>query len=330
MFYLALRLGWGEFYRPDDYDKDEDESVKWHARLQLLDAYDDRFALKELLFDDVYMYFHILVKDIYYLHKGMKTTFIPESYSAKNAMAIMKSWTSILNHVGQLPAICPLTQIEMNCKTNPNHDALKEYIDKKSDGWDQMLVMLVQGIKTWESILHLEGQNWFCEMVIILFWRYTLKKQEDWKLPTAHIQPALSYRPTERALQENRELAESTARFLRYSKKLAFITNDWNPVIETKEKAKARLKLAFACYLNEHFKEKARQCLDIGYKKTPEKRNPEHFKWLVDYLLYEKNFEDIAQAYADSDLEGNRDVGTDAVRKAIFTTAELVGIDLRK
>lgn len=328
---MALRLGWGEFYRPDTYDKDGNEAVKWHARLQFLEAIDDGFPLKELLFDDVYVYFHLIVKDAYYLYKGEAVSFIPKDYSAKEAFRILNSWDSISNHIGQLPAIRPLTQEEKKSGANPNFDSIKEYIEKNCHNeWDKMLVLLAHGLKFWESFLNLGGQHWFCEMVIVLFWRYTLKKQDDWKLTIKHIQPALAYLPTDKATSENRELADNAARLLRNSKRLNFTTSDWNPIIETKEKAKARLKRAFALYLDKHFEDKSNQCLNIGYRKTPEKRNPLHFKWLVDYLFHEKDFDAIAQAYADSDPEGNKDVGTDAVRKAIVSTAELVGINLRK
>ncbi len=70
--------------------------------------------------------------------------------------------------------------------------------------------------------------------------------------------------------------------------------------------------------------------------KTPEKRSRGggptlHFRWLAQYQVLGNNLEEIGQAYLDEDQTLTRKPVEDgAIRKAIQTTAVLVGITLRK
>lgn len=329
MYDLSLRIGWGEYFRPSDEITEISDAVKWHARLQFVEALESKYALKDLVIDDNYRLFYLLADDV--LNKSREPSLIPKGWSREEALKTISSWANLIEYIGPLPPVVKLTQEEKLRNANPNMDAFEKHLRKHgTNNWKILLINFASGIRFWERTFNLGNQDWFCQMVIILFWRKALSQKEEWKLPTKHLQPALDFLPTEKSLRENKELSERASISLREGKHLNYKTLDWNPILETREKAKTRILSSFSKALTKHLDEKCELCEAIGFLKTPEKRNPEHFKWLALHLIRGLDYEAIAQEYTNSDPEGNRAIGTDAVRKAILSTAALIGLELQK
>lgn len=76
------------------------------------------------------------------------------------------------------------------------------------------------------------------------------------------------------------------------------------------------------------------RCEEQGWTEPPTKRvrneSPmQHFEWLAAYQVLGESYREIAQKVTDADPEGNTVIGEEAVRKAVFRTAQLIGLSLR-
>lgn len=112
----------------------------------------------------------------------------------------------------------------------------------------------------------------------------------------------------------------------------------WDPVGmanagETRAEARRRMLATFEARLDEYLDRMEALAEERGLKKTPVKRNRNgspvlHFEWLVNYQVQGRDCEELSQEYTDADPEGDRVIGSDAIRKAIAETARLVGLTL--
>ncbi len=78
-----MRIGWGEYYRPEEADQDLGDSVQWHARLQFIEAVDENSSIKDLMLDDTYPLFTLLVININHLAIGKKAQLILEGWTLR-------------------------------------------------------------------------------------------------------------------------------------------------------------------------------------------------------------------------------------------------------
>lgn len=75
--------------------------------------------------------------------------------------------------------------------------------------------------------------------------------------------------------------------------------------------------------------------LDNGWVVTKSKRDrgggiQNHFDWFVRYQIQNQSYKNIAQAYHDSDPNGEIDISEAGVRKAVQRVAKEIGLELRK
>lgn len=109
------------------------------------------------------------------------------------------------------------------------------------------------------------------------------------------------------------------------------LTSDvWNLERETAGEFKQRYLNAVRLALDDYTAEVERMLTNEGYQPIPKKRRLDHFDWLVQYQILGRSYQEIAQRYTDLDPDGERTIGTDAVRKGINTTANRIGLTLRK
>lgn len=120
---------------------------------------------------------------------------------------------------------------------------------------------------------------------------------------------------------------------------LIFRHAGWDPTSETWESFESRLRADVEWWLEkvrmEYRPRLLALCEERGWRPTPIKRNRSgspllHFEWLVRYQVQEWGYARIAQAYTDADPQGDKVIGEDAVRKAVKSTADLLGLTLRK
>jgi hypothetical protein len=323
---VSKRIGWGEFYHPETVGYDYGEAVRWHARLQFVEAIEAFFSLRGVIFDDIYPQFILLIQDILSLASGERTVFIPNNWLAKDALKTILTWQAIEERIGPLPPIRELALEERADNKHSNLDEFMDHIKNNSENeWDGHLFLLVRGIQRWAKMCNLCDQTWFCEMVIIMFWRKALKDKEDWALPSKYILDALFIAPSKGLDNDKYQEAEVAATRLRNETQISFNTRHWNPLTETIAAAEKRITSAFIKQLRQELKEKKKLCQTAGFKKTPEKRNQEHFKWLVYYQMEKWSLRQIA----DWCEENGKLVGEDTISKAIHSVAELIGLPLR-
>ncbi len=98
----------------------------------------------------------------------------------------------------------------------------------------------------------------------------------------------------------------------------------WDPSIERREEAEARARITFEMAMKQAFDAAQAASEEQGLRATPVKRQPQHFQWLARYQVQEWNRPQIARYYL------NDETLIDTVRDGLRTTAELIGLTLRK
>ncbi|MBC7075997.1 MAG: hypothetical protein H5T98_08005 [Syntrophomonadaceae bacterium] len=113
-------------------------------------------------------------------------------------------------------------------------------------------------------------------------------------------------------------------------------TATWDPISESQTQAMARIQDEFNRYLKEFMSGLKAKAKQRGWVKPREKRTRSgedpllHFKWLVRYQVQGWGYEEISQEFTDQDPLGEAVITTDAIRKAITATAELISLQLRE
>jgi hypothetical protein len=100
----------------------------------------------------------------------------------------------------------------------------------------------------------------------------------------------------------------------------------WDPRQDTWTEFEGMLDEAFKKYKKLYRKRTEDFMLKNGYIEGQEKRNIEHFQWLVRYQIQGWSIKEIADKYSSLD----KIVSEDVVNKALHNTAKLVGLKLRK
>lgn len=103
---------------------------------------------------------------------------------------------------------------------------------------------------------------------------------------------------------------------------------------EAWEEYERRLDAAYAAAKAAYRRRMEALAEERGLRRTPVKRNRSgdpllHFKWLAEYQVRGRDYEELSQEYTDADPTGDRVIGSDAIRKAVADTARLVGLTLR-
>lgn len=101
----------------------------------------------------------------------------------------------------------------------------------------------------------------------------------------------------------------------------------WDPRTETWKNFEESIDKVFAEYKELYRKRTEEFLLDRGYVKEREKRNLDHFKWLVHYQVQRWSLREIADYYSQNTDEL---VHEDTVFHGIKSTAKLVLLDLKQ
>ena len=328
---VVMRIGWGEYFRPELVEQYHGATVNWHARLQFLEAIEEIRPIRESTLIDVYPQFMMLLSDINELASGKNATFIPEGWFPKDAIQTINAWKSIISYLGEpVPKIRELTEKDKAEDLNPNSDACNKYIEKnKANSWGFWLSYIAIGVQSWAALINLQDAEWFYEMVIVLFWRKALEDKESWAIPKKHIIDAIQILPSSTIPEEKLSEAKRATDILNDKKQISFNTRHWHPIMETRETVELRMEKTFLKHIKRELDEMESLCESAGLKRTPEKRKQKHFQWLAYYIVEELDYEEIAQKYMDSDPRGDRVIEADSVKKAIKNTADLIGMKLR-
>ncbi|MNN01041.1 hypothetical protein D3C81_1136480 [compost metagenome] len=108
---------------------------------------------------------------------------------------------------------------------------------------------------------------------------------------------------------------------------LAYSGMAWDPRLKTWKDFESELDRMFKQYKNLYRERTEKFLIERGYLKEPEKRNLEHFKWLVHYLIQRWSLREIADFYSQKVGE---EIHEDTVSHGIKSAARLVLIDLKK
>ncbi|MBP1996921.1 hypothetical protein [Paenibacillus eucommiae] len=101
----------------------------------------------------------------------------------------------------------------------------------------------------------------------------------------------------------------------------------WDPRRETWRDFEEKMDQYYKMYKEAYRARSERFLRERGYVKEKEKRNYEHFKWLVHYQVQGWNLREIADHYNTSKSEVI--LQEDAIFRGIKSTAELVRLPLR-
>lgn len=100
----------------------------------------------------------------------------------------------------------------------------------------------------------------------------------------------------------------------------------WDPRNDTWGEFEKKLDAAYKKY-KELYRERTEAHLERkGYVEGKEKRNKEHFEWLVRYQIQNWTVKEIADYYSKDD----KILSEDTIKKALSNTASMVGLQLRK
>jgi hypothetical protein len=100
----------------------------------------------------------------------------------------------------------------------------------------------------------------------------------------------------------------------------------WDPRNDTWTEFEKMLDAAYKKY-KELYRSRTEAYMErLGYIEGKEKRNLEHFEWLVRYQIQEWEIRNIADHYSKK----NKVIGEDTIQKALKNTAVSVGLKLRK
>ncbi|MCH5460943.1 hypothetical protein [Bacillus cereus] len=99
----------------------------------------------------------------------------------------------------------------------------------------------------------------------------------------------------------------------------------WDPRMYSWSEFEKKLDLAYKKY-KELYRERTENFMkENGYVEGKEKRNMDHFDWLVRYQIQEWNTKEIADYYSTN----KKVISEDTISKALHNTASLVGFKLR-
>lgn len=99
----------------------------------------------------------------------------------------------------------------------------------------------------------------------------------------------------------------------------------WDPRVDSWQEFEKEIDMAYNAYKKAYRARTELFMKENGYLVGPEKRNIEHFQWLVRYQLQGWKVSQIADVYSKK----GKIISEDAVYKALKCTAALVGITLR-
>ncbi|WP_071395082.1 hypothetical protein [Bacillus tuaregi] len=100
----------------------------------------------------------------------------------------------------------------------------------------------------------------------------------------------------------------------------------WDPRNDTWSEFEKMLDVAYKKYKELYRKRTEAHMKKMGYVEGKEKRSLEHFEWLVRYQVQKWNIKEIADHYSKRE----RVLGGDTIKKALVSTADMVGLQLRK
>jgi len=308
---MSKRIGWGEFYRPEQVNCYLNQAVRWHARYYYVKAIKDPFPIPVWKFCD-----EDFLPDFFYFVLSLIEKFSGKGFQS---IPIIKNFETI-----KLEEILK----EKNLFLIESFDLRNQSVKTE---WSSFINKYSEPLKIWGSNCKLIEQNWFYDFIIIIFWIIIFERFENlWFDWMEHINKKIILKPP-KGLPKNKHLeAEKATSILRSQNDFSFNDFHWSPLVEKKQEFKKRIIESFYYHLDREIEEFERLCYKSGFRKTPEKRNLEHFKWLAFYYVENMDFEEISQRFLNEDPEGNRDIGIDSVRKAIKATARLVGLPLRK
>lgn len=103
---------------------------------------------------------------------------------------------------------------------------------------------------------------------------------------------------------------------------LRFELRTWDFTDSTRETFEAQARAAFEQALHDYCDDAERKARDLNFERVPEKRNPEHFRWLARYQVKGESAGDIWRSL-NGDSRSRR-----AVEKAIRDTASDIGLTL--
>jgi hypothetical protein len=101
---------------------------------------------------------------------------------------------------------------------------------------------------------------------------------------------------------------------------------DWNPRLETWERAEERMVAAFLDHIRRH-RERIRAATEAADMMRTDGRTPRHFSWLA---LYQTGRQRDGAPYSQTDLANLYAVNKQSVSEALRSTAALCGITLRQ
>jgi hypothetical protein len=100
----------------------------------------------------------------------------------------------------------------------------------------------------------------------------------------------------------------------------------WDPRLKTWKDFESELDKMFKQYKDLYRERTEKFLIERGYLREPEKRNLDHFKWLVHYLIQKWSLREIADYYSQNVGEI---VHEDTVSHGIKSAARLVLVDLK-
>lgn len=100
----------------------------------------------------------------------------------------------------------------------------------------------------------------------------------------------------------------------------------WDPRNESWREFEQKLDAAYKQYKDLYKVRTESLMKKLGYIEGKEKRNKEHFEWLVRFQLQGRSIKDIADEYSKEE----KTLSEDTIKKALAGTADIVGLKLRK
>ncbi|WP_144514287.1 hypothetical protein [Bacillus thuringiensis] len=99
----------------------------------------------------------------------------------------------------------------------------------------------------------------------------------------------------------------------------------WDPRDEPWSEFEKNLDIAFRQYKNLYKNRTESYIKNLGYIEGKEKRNREHFEWLVRFQIQGWTIKEIADYYSEEE----KVLGEDTIKKALHCTSNIIGITLR-
>ncbi len=122
------------------------------------------------------------------------------------------------------------------------------------------------------------------------------------------------------SIGDNSQLSNGT------SIKFEFQFREWRPDVENKSDYRKALQNSFKVSENEYFKKMEKFALESGKKRNPRKNKLKtHLEWFIYYQIGGKTYREITELYI-----GEKGIDVQAVHKAVYEIAEVLGVKLRK